>query len=133
MPTDDRSRGADGQPLKSVFAWLQGLGSEQDREALEIELEEAHGAGAIGFLTRILVQATLPHRRSSAHEFVRSNGRFTLHLQAPSSVGLPYGAYPRLVLAWLNTEAVCTRSRRLQLGPTFTDFMAKLGRERAKA
>lgn len=97
------------------------------REALEIELTSAQEAGALGFLARILVQATLPHRRCEHHEFCRRNGRFNLHLQAPPSVGLPYGSYPRLVLAWLNTEAVRTRRRRLYLGPTFTSFMASLG------
>ena len=114
-------------PLPVVLDRLRELGSDRMREAFEIEAEGARAAGALGFLARILVQATLPHRRPDAHEFERSNGRFTLHLNAPPSVGLPYGVYPRLVLAWLNTEAVRTRSRHLCLGRTFTSFMAKLG------
>ena len=97
------------------------------REALAIEAEEARAAGALGFMARILVQATLPHSRPKTHEFERVNGRFTLWMSAPPSVGLPYGSYPRLVLAWLSTEAVRTRSREIQLGPTFSSFMYKLG------
>ncbi|MDH3423330.1 MAG: replication protein RepA [Gemmatimonadota bacterium] len=78
-------------------------------------------------MARILVQATLPHSRPLTHEFERVNGRFTLYMNAPASVGLPYGSYPRLALAWLSTEAVRTRSREIELGPTFSSFMYKLG------
>jgi hypothetical protein len=79
-------------------------------------------------MARILVQATLPHSRPTTHEFERVNGRFTLYMNAPPSVGLPYGSYPRLALAWLSTEAVRTRTREIELGPTFSSFMYKLGR-----
>jgi hypothetical protein len=74
-------------------------------------------------MARILVQATLPHSRPETHEFERVNGRFTLYMNAPPSVGLPYGSYPRLALAWLSTEAVRTRNREIELGPTFSSFM----------
>ena len=50
------------------------------QEALQIEAEEARAAGALGFMARILVQATLPHSRPSTHEFERINGRFTLYM-----------------------------------------------------
>ena len=110
-----------------AFARLRRFGPERTREALEIEMQDARSAGTLGFLARILVQATLPHRRPSHHDFERTNGQLTLHLHAPPSIGLPYGSYPRLVLAWLNTEAVRTRSPHLRLGPTFTSFMRTLG------
>jgi hypothetical protein len=77
-------------------------------------------------MARILVQATLPHSRPKTHEFERVNGRFALYMNAPPSVGLPYGSYPRLALAWLSTEAVRTRSREIELGSTFSSFMHKL-------
>ena len=126
MSAHDGSRRAH-RPIESVFARLEGLGPERALAALGIEAQDASVAGSLGFLARVLVQATLPHRRLASHEFERTNGNFTLHLHAPPSVGLPYGSYPRLVLAWLNTEAVRTRSRHLRLGSTFTSFMAKLG------
>jgi len=65
--------------------------------------------------------------RPNTHEVERVNGRFTLYMNAPPSVGLPYGSYPRLVLAWLSTEAVRTRNREIGLGPTFSNFMHRLG------
>lgn len=42
-------------------------------------------------------------------------------------MGLPYGRYPRLVLAYLNTEAVRRKSREIELGPHFSQFCATLG------
>ncbi len=89
--------------------------------------EPARQAQELGFLARVLVQATLPHSLPSSHEFLRSTGLCTLHMHAPPEVGLPYGTYPRLVLAWLTTEAVRTRSRHLRLGSTFNGFMNALG------
>lgn len=41
-------------------------------------------------------------------------------------MGIPYGVYPRLVVAWLTAEAVRTRSRRIVLGSSLSEFMAKL-------
>lgn len=95
-------------------------------ESLAIEAEEAVKAGALGFMARALVQATLPHRRVAGNEFTRRNGAFTLNLLAPSAVGLPYGTVPRLLLAWLTTEAVRTRSREILLGDSLSGFMREL-------
>ena len=40
---------------------------------------------------------------------------------------LPYGNFPRLLLAWVCTEAVRTRSRVLVLGDSLSEFMRTLG------
>ncbi len=85
------------------------------KEALAIEAEDAKQAGALGFMARILVQATLPHSKTEGNEFVRTNGNYTLSLLSPSHIGLPYGSMPRLLLAWLTTEAVRTGQRELGL------------------
>ena len=95
-------------------------------DALAIEAEEAINAGALGFMARALVQATLPHKRVTGNEFTRRNGAFTLNLLAPSAIGLPYGTVPRLLLAWLTTEAVRTKSRDLVLGDSLSSFMREL-------
>ena len=41
--------------------------------------------------------------------------------------GLPYGRYPRLLLAWVTTAATRTKTPRLDLGPSLSSFMAELG------
>jgi hypothetical protein len=96
-------------------------------QALAIEGEAALEAGALGFMARAMVQATLPHRKVEGNEFERRNGAFTLSLMAPAKIGLPYGSIPRLLLAWVTTEAVKTRSRELELGDSMAGFMAELG------
>ena len=96
-------------------------------QALAIEDEQAKDAGALGFMARAMVQATLPHRAVAGTEFIRRNGNFTLSLLSPSSIGLPYGSVPRLLLAWVTTEAVKTKSRELELGDSMSAFMAELG------
>ena len=96
-------------------------------QALAIEDDDAQETGALGFMARAMVQATLPHRAVTGNEFERRNGSFTLTLQAPSKIGLPYGSIPRLLLAWVTTEAVKTKSRELELGDSMSGFMAELG------
>ena len=96
------------------------------RESLAIEAQEAQEAGAVGFMARTLTQATMPHRKSMGNEFSRRNGAFELTILSPSSVGLPYGSIPRLLLAWLTTEAVRTKSPVLELGPSLSAFMEQL-------
>jgi hypothetical protein len=97
------------------------------RQALYLDQEDAYSAGEVGFLARALVQATLPHSDPKANEFVRRNGHFTLSILAPTDVGLPYGRYPRLVLAYLNSEAVRRKTREIELGHHFSHFCASLG------
>ena len=43
--------------------------------------------------------------------------------------GLPFGNLPRLLLAWVCTEAVRTQSRELVLGSSLSEFMRTLGME----
>lgn len=96
-------------------------------EALAIEAESAKEADSLGFMARALVQATMPHSKPAESTFERKNGAFTLTMMAPPKVGLPYGALPRLLLAWLTTEAVKTKSRDLVLGDSLSGFMRELG------
>ena len=52
-------------------------------EALAIEAQEAKEAGALGYMARVLVQATMPHKSTPGTEFKRSNGLFTLTILSP--------------------------------------------------
>lgn len=96
-------------------------------EAFAIEAQEAKDAGTLGFVARAITQATMPHRATPGAFFERKNGSFTLTMLAPPSLGLPYGSLPRLLMAWMTTEAVRTRERDLILGESLSDFMRQLG------
>ena len=89
---------------------------------------DVRDADELAFMARMLVQATLPHSDPGAvSEFGRTNGSFRLVIQPGAGLGIPYGSYPRLVLAWLTTEAVRTKSRRLVLGDSLSAFMGEIG------
>lgn len=96
-------------------------------DSLAIEAESAQEAGAIGYMARALVQATMPHKCAPGEVFQRRNGNLTLRMMADPQVGLPYGTIPRLLVSWLTGEAVRTKERTLVLGPSLTVFMRELG------
>jgi hypothetical protein len=101
-------------------------------ESFALEAEDAKKAGTIGYMARMLVQATLPHKATQEVVFKRENGAFQMSIVSPD--GLPYGSIPRLLLSWMTTEAVRTRSPELVLGSTLSAFMAEfdLGRRGGK-
>lgn len=93
---------------------------------LAIEAEEAAEAGALGYMARALTLATMPHSRHDQNEFQRRNGAFVMSMHAPASVGLPYGSKPRLLVAYLTTEAVRKGQRDITLGDSLSEFMRSL-------
>jgi len=86
------------------------------------------------FLARELILCTLPHSDpGDVRSWSRTNGNLTLGIQpginhkTGNSYGIPYGIIPRLILVWIVTEIIRTKSRRLDLGNRFADFLLKLG------
>ena len=56
--------------------------------ALAIESEEAKEAGALGYMARALVQASMPHSRREGLVFERTNGVFSLIMMGHPHAGL---------------------------------------------
>lgn len=96
-------------------------------EALALEAQEAKEANALGYMGRALVQATMPHSRLKEPYFVRKNGAFSLAMMAHPDSGLPFGSIPRLLMAFITTESVRTKSPELILGDSLSGFMRELG------
>lgn len=94
-------------------------------EVFAEDLEQARRLGHLGYYARVLTQATLPHSRRVESTLHRHNGALTLTMAGLGS-GLPYGSIPRLLLAWVSTEAVRTRDRRLVLGDHLAGFMRQV-------
>ena len=81
-----------------------------------------------GFMARTMALCSLPRTNpGNRHQYTRANGPFKLVMVAGADNKLPYGNLPRLLLAWLCTEAVRTQSRVLVLGPSLAKFMKTLG------
>ncbi|GAB3264161.1 hypothetical protein GCM10027586_20240 [Kineococcus gypseus] len=115
-----------GRPPRDDLAWLD--------EAAQL-WDQAHAD--IGYLARVFAQTSLPYRDPGEIPlWQRRNGGLTLTLQpgvplpAPdgtvSPIGYPFGTLPRLLLAWLTTEAVRTKSRTIPLGESLSDFCRQL-------
>ena len=82
----------------------------------------------LGFMARLLVLCSLPRTNPGNRlQYKRVNGPYTLYMVAGGGNKLPYGNLPRLLLAWLCTEAVRTQSRELVLGRSLSKFMRTLG------
>ena len=82
----------------------------------------------LGFMARLMALCTLPRTDpGNRKEYKRVNGPYTLYMISGGGNKLPYGNIPRLLLAWVCTEAVRTQSRELVLGRSVAEFMRKLG------
>ena len=82
----------------------------------------------LGFMARLLALCSLPRTNpGQRYRYVRRNGPYTLVMSATGINKLPFGNLPRLLLAWVCTEAVRTQSRELVLGRSLSKFMRTLG------
>ena len=81
-----------------------------------------------GFMGRLLALCSLPRTNPRNRlQYKRVNGPYTLIMYSSGETKLPYGNFPRLILAWVCTEAVRTQSRVIVLGPSLAKFMKSLG------
>ena len=82
----------------------------------------------LGFMARTMALCSLPRTNPGNRIlYKRANGPFTLYMQAGPEYKLPFGHLPRLLMAWISTEAVQTQSRELVLGRSLSVFMRTLG------
>ena len=81
----------------------------------------------LGFMARMMALCSLPRTNpGNCKEYKRVNGPFALYMTASGGNKLPFGNLPRLILAWVCTEAVRTGSRELVLGKSLSEFMRTL-------
>lgn len=101
-----------------------------------VTIQEKQAAPSdLAFLARDLVQLTLPHSDpGNVPVWTRTNGslilvvaRTKLDRETGTLIGYPYGTIPRLLLYWLTSEALRTKSRTLQLGSSLHNFMGSVG------
>ena len=119
------------QNIVSVFNYSTGKVPNRIRDLIDAcaanEEEGDISAKAIGFMTRSLVMATLPHKRYEGHAFERKNGNFNLTMMTAHPEGLPFGVVPRMLLMWVCAEAVRTRDCVLRLDNSLLGYLSKLG------
>ena len=91
----------------------------------------------IGFLYSGWCQAALPHRKlpneagwqieSERMALVVEPGMRPTASGKPEPVGVPYGSRARLIMIYLQSEAVRTQSREIVLGRSLRDWLSKMG------
>ena len=82
----------------------------------------------LGFMARLMALCSLPRTNPGDRlQYKRVNGPYKLIMIAGGDNKLPFGNLPRLLLAWVCTEAVRTQSRELVLGKSLSKFMRTLG------
>lgn len=93
------------------------------------------------FLHSALCAMSLPTKRpkDETAPIVREDGKYALAINPRPvlqnidgksvlrSLGVPYGAYPRVALIYLLSQAVMKQSRDVYLGRNFTEWMRRLG------
>lgn len=106
--------------------------------AVSIQLDPADERNAV-FQHSVLCQTCLPYRNpgDELRYWERKQGRASLLVSAGSfydplraewlEMGLPYGPKARLILAHINTQAVKTQSRLIEVGESLTQFIKRLG------
>ena len=129
VPIGEAFSGLGAGPLQAIRdATPQALHhfTQADQVNLLVSANEAEPDR--GFMARTMALCSLPRTNPGNRlQYKRVNGPFTLHMIAGGSNKLPFGNFPRLILAWVSTEAVRTQSRLLVLGPSLAKFMRELG------
>ncbi len=78
----------------------------------------------MGFIAREFASIGLPHSDpGDLRVYYRTNGRLRFRVTADPDSFLPYGMYPRLLGAWVATEACRTQDRTIHLGRNLSRFL----------
>ncbi|MBP0447794.1 plasmid replication initiator [Roseomonas sp. SSH11] len=113
------------------------LSMDIDRRVVDAAADfMADEEGGIGFLFSGWAQAALPHKRlpDDAPWQVQTErvmllvqpGRRAVRDSAPVPIGVPYGSRARLIMLYLQTEAIRTNSREVELGKSLRSWLAKM-------
>jgi hypothetical protein len=90
----------------------------------------------IAFLDGLLCTVGLPRSRVSGNVFERTSGRAALRVEAGQLWNgrkwirqiVPYGPIPRLMLAWICTQAIRYESREIWIGNSASEFLRLIGK-----
>lgn len=104
-----------------------------DRRCVEAaHLVLSDEAGRPGFVHAGFAMTALPHKRTEAAEWVRDGADVRLRIESGktrdgAAVGVPFGYVARLILLYLQTEAIKTRSREVELGRSMHSWLKAMG------
>lgn len=90
-----------------------------------------------GYLARELVQCTMPHSDPKKDVYIRTDGAYRVMIESGTDIrtgekiGLPHGSKPRLLMLYVNTEAVRIQGEDdpllIEFGASMNDFLRRVG------
>ena len=107
--------------------------TRQERAQVEAAYQVlAEESEAIGFTYSGFALTSLPHKQPDSTIWKREGHNLTLVLQSGvdrqgKEVGLPFGSYARFILLFLQSEAVRSQSREIELGRSMQVWLGKMG------
>ena len=112
---------------------VKELARRQEHDAAQ-ELLQAQD---VGYTSKLFVQALFPYRNPDNNERKITTAEGTISVYSPN--GLPYGKYPRLIMAYIITRAVANagrlkegkitheEARHIPLGHSMSHFLQAIG------
>lgn len=97
----------------------------------------AQATPVVGYTTKMFVQSLFPYRKSEDDKRVLTQGSDSITIS--STAGLPYGRFPRLIMAYLITQITerdrqvqrgtltHEQARRIPLGHSMNEFLNQIG------
>jgi hypothetical protein len=131
--------------MGQVHDFLEARGKAEALKSAEFERREIEAASAymadeesgIGFLYSGWCQAALPHKRLPDNKgWQIKTDRVTLIVEPgmrpglredPEFIGVPFGSRARLIMLYLQSEALRTGSQEVQLGRSLRAWLARMG------
>lgn len=117
-----------------------GLNGAKAQAADELDLQCLETAFAVmaderqrvGIMHAGFAMTALPHKALKDAVWIRQGGNIKLRVESGADahdriIGLPYGAIARMILLYLQTEAVRTQSREIELGRSMNQWLSSMG------
>lgn len=131
-----------GIAMHDPYQQIELLGVEEARRLAQSKHERTQidiafsllsdDAGELGITHSGFALTSLPHKKTDRTIWMKPGYRLTLHVESGrqrdgAHIGIPYGATARLILLYLQTEALRTQSRRIELGSSMRNWMTRMG------
>jgi hypothetical protein len=111
----------------------EASGDKTDRLCVEAAYEVmADENGRVGIAHAGFAMTALPHKRIGDAVWERDGGNIKLLVESgldirKQPIGVPYGSIARMILLYLQTQAVRTRSREVELGASMNAWLTAMG------
>jgi replication initiator protein len=106
--------------------------NKAERQAVDAAYEVlSDEIGRIGIAHAGFAMAALPHKKTSEAIWEKDGGTIKLLVESGldaerQPVGIPYGSIARMILLYLQTQAVKTRSREVELGASMNAWLGAM-------